>query len=142
MNKLVDAYNTLLSTIGSLTASGGDGAARGILTGDSSVTAIKGMLNSALRARFKLEGLDSIDSIDAIKSTGNETLVFSAGRHFKSPLAVTLTEGASTEDILHRFNVSLGQEGLRAELDERALVRADVEALLDTFHFSPDDLQR
>lgn len=52
VNKLVDAYNTLLSTIGSLTASGGDGAARGILAGDSSVTAIKGMLNSALRASY------------------------------------------------------------------------------------------
>lgn len=52
MNKLVDAYNTLLSTIGSLTASGGDGAARGILAGDSSVTAIKGMLNSTLRASY------------------------------------------------------------------------------------------
>jgi len=30
----------------------------------------------------------------------------------------------------------------REKLDERALVRADVEALLDTFNFSPNDLQR
>lgn len=88
---------------------------RSKLSGQSLDATFKLRLNEPVRARFKLEGLDSID---AIKSAGNETLVFSAGRHFESPLAVTLTEGASTEDILRRFNVSLGQEGLRAELDE------------------------
>lgn len=52
VKKLVDAYNGLLSSLSSLTASGGDGKSRGILAGDSGVNAIKGMLNNALRSTY------------------------------------------------------------------------------------------
>src|SRR5690606_17643458 len=52
VKKLVDAYNGLLSSLSSLTASGGDGKSRGILAGDSGVNAIKSMLNNALRSTY------------------------------------------------------------------------------------------
>jgi len=52
VKKLVDAYNDLLSSLSSLTASGGDGKSRGILAGDSGVNAIKSMLNNALRSTY------------------------------------------------------------------------------------------
>lgn len=93
---------------------------RAKLSGQSLDSRFTLRLNEPIRARFSLEGLTSIESI---KAAGNETLVFTAGRHFDSPLAVTLTEGASTEDILRRFNVSLGQEGIRAELDESGALK-------------------
>jgi hypothetical protein len=77
-------------------------------------------LHEPLRTRFTLEGFISMD---AIKAAGDETLIFSAGRHFSEPLAIALTQGASTEDILKRFNASLGQENIRAELDEEGSLK-------------------
>lgn len=71
-------------------------------------------LTEPVRVRFSLQGLDSIDRIS---EAGQETLVFTAGRKLPEPLAVVLDEGLSDEQVLRRFNVSLGQAGLRAELD-------------------------
>src|SRR5690625_1179131 len=72
-------------------------------------------LNEPLRARFSIQGLESIA---AIQRSGAEILVFSGGRQLPEPLAVVLDEGLSEQQILRRFNSSLGQAGLRAELGE------------------------
>lgn len=90
-------------------------------------------LTEPVRVRFSLEGLDSIDQI---QQAGQETLVFTAGRKLSEPLAVVLDEGLNEEQILRRFNVSLGQAGLRAELDHEGRLKfsareADWTALRD-----------
>lgn len=71
-------------------------------------------LNEPVRSRFSLEGLESVE---AIQRAGKETLLFSAGRHLAEPAAVVLDDGLSTEQVLRRFNATLGQAGIRAELD-------------------------
>ena len=71
-------------------------------------------LNEPVRSRFSLEGLESVD---AIQRSGKETLLFSAGRQLAEPAAVVLDDGMSTEQVLRRFNATLGQAGIRAELD-------------------------
>lgn len=48
----VTAYNALMSSLASLTASGSNGTARGPLAGDSSIAAIKSMVNQTLRGSF------------------------------------------------------------------------------------------
>ncbi len=48
----VDAFNALMSSIDTLTASGSDTAQRGALAGDSSVRAIESRLNALLRTDF------------------------------------------------------------------------------------------
>ena len=48
----IDAFNALMTSFDSLTASGSDSAKRGALAGDSSVRSIESRLNSLLRADF------------------------------------------------------------------------------------------
>jgi len=48
----VDAFNTLMSSFDSLTASGGESAKRGTLAGDSSIRSIESRLNGLLRTDF------------------------------------------------------------------------------------------
>lgn len=83
-------------------------------SGDSLDATLKLRLNEPLRSRFKVEGLESLAQV---RLAGKETLVFSAGRYFSEPVAVVLDESLSDEQILRRFNSSLGQAGIRAELD-------------------------
>lgn len=71
-------------------------------------------LNEPVRSRFSLEGLESVQDI---QRSGRETLLFSAGRLLAEPAAVVLDDGMSTEQVLRRFNATLGQAGIRAELD-------------------------
>ncbi|BAN49938.1 flagellar filament capping protein FliD [Metapseudomonas resinovorans] len=53
VKKFVDAFNTLMGTFDTLTASGGeDGSTRGVLAGDSGVRAIESMLNQLVRKEF------------------------------------------------------------------------------------------
>lgn len=87
---------------------------RGKLSGNSLDATLKLRLNEPLRSRFSIQGLESIKALQAI---GTETLVFSAGNALSEPLAVVLEDGMSEEQILRRFNNSLGQAGIRAELD-------------------------
>ena len=77
-------------------------------------------LNEPLRSRFSLEGLDSIE---AIQASGRETLLFRAGRHISEPVAVVLDDNLDEQQILRRFNASLGQTGIRAELNEEGALR-------------------
>jgi len=70
-------------------------------------------LNEPLRSRFSLPGLESVD---AIKRSGKETLVFTGGRALQEPLAVVLDEGMSDEQLLRSLNAGLGSAGIRAEL--------------------------
>ena len=77
-------------------------------------------LTEPVRVRFSLQGLESIDQI---QQAGQETLVFTAGRKLPEPLAVVLDEGLNDEQVLRRFNVSLGQAGLRAELDNQGQLK-------------------
>lgn len=51
-NTFVNAVNALLGAFDSLTASGGEGAQRGPLAGDSSIRSIENMLNRELRNEF------------------------------------------------------------------------------------------
>ena len=48
----IDAFNALMNSFDSLTASGSDSSARGALAGDSSVRSIEGRLNALLRTDF------------------------------------------------------------------------------------------
>ncbi|KRW60912.1 flagellar filament capping protein FliD [Pseudomonas sp. TTU2014-080ASC] len=48
----VSAFNTLMTTFDTLTASGGESSSRGVLAGDSSVRAIESMLNNLIRTSF------------------------------------------------------------------------------------------
>ncbi len=52
LQSFIDAFNSLLGSMGSLTASGSDTAARGALAGDASVVAIKSVVNNLVRAQF------------------------------------------------------------------------------------------
>jgi flagellar hook-associated protein 2 len=52
VQKFIDAFNTLMTTIDGLTASGGESSARGALAGDASVRSIENMLNQAVRSQF------------------------------------------------------------------------------------------
>ncbi|MGY4534388.1 hypothetical protein ACVW0Y_003527 [Pseudomonas sp. TE3786] len=76
---------------------------------------LKLRLNEPLRSRFSLSGLDSLA---AVQESGKETLLFSAGRQSSEPIAVVLDDDMSGEQVLRRFNVSLGQVGVRAELGQ------------------------
>lgn len=71
-------------------------------------------LNEPVRSRFSLQGLESIE---AIQASGRETLLFRAGRQIAEPVAVVLDDNLSAQQVLRRFNASLGQTGIRAELD-------------------------
>ena len=71
-------------------------------------------LTEPVRSRFSLLGLESLEQI---RQSGAETLLFSGGRKLAEPVAVVLDDQMSDEQILRRFNGSLGQAGIRAELD-------------------------
>ena len=71
-------------------------------------------LTEPVRSRFTLQGLENIETV---RAAGRETLLFSGGRQLAEPVAVVLDEGLSDEQILRRFNATLGQAGIRAELE-------------------------
>lgn len=96
---------------------------RSKLSGDSLDATLKLRLNEPLRSRVSLQGLESID---AIQHAGQETLIFTAGRSFAEPIAVVLEDGMNTEQILRRLNGSLGQAGIRAELDQDGALKFSV----------------
>ena len=77
-------------------------------------------LSEPVRVRFSLQGLDTIEQV---RESGQETLVFSAGRALSEPLAVVLDDGMSVEQTLRRFNLPLGQAGLRAEIDPEGALK-------------------
>lgn len=89
-------------------------------TGNALGPTLKLSLNEPARTRFSLQGLESIE---AIQRAGKETLLFSAGRQLSEPAAVVLDEGLSEQQILRRFNATLGQAGIRAELDENGALK-------------------
>lgn len=97
---------------------------RSKLSGESLDATLKLRLNEPLRSRFSLQGLESID---AIQRSGQETLIFTAGRAFAEPIAVVLEDGMNTEQILRRLNGSLGQAGVRAELDQEGALKFSVQ---------------
>ncbi|MEN0106508.1 MAG: hypothetical protein AAGC84_08790 [Pseudomonas sp.] len=90
-------------------------AERAERSGGTLDSTLKLRLNEPLRSRFSLNGLDSLG---AIQDSGKETLLFSVGRQSSEPIAVVLDNGMSSEQVLRRFNVSLGQVGIRAELGQ------------------------
>ncbi len=77
-------------------------------------------LNEPLRSRFSLPGLESIETI---KRSGKETLVFTAGRALAEPLAVVFDEAMSDEQVLRNLNAGLGSAGIRAELDAQGALK-------------------
>lgn len=77
-------------------------------------------LDQPLRSRFTIQGLESLNQIQA---SGSETLLFSAGRHMSGPIAVVLDDDMSDSQILRRFNTSLAQAGLHAEVIDKAQLR-------------------
>lgn len=48
----IDAFNALMSSFDSLTASGGESGTRGVLAGDASIRSIENMLNQVVRTEF------------------------------------------------------------------------------------------
>lgn len=93
---------------------------RGARTGQSLDADLRLRLGEPVRSRFRLEGLDSLESIQA---AGRETLVFSFSRQPGEALAVVLDEGLAPEQVLRRFNQGLGPAGVRAELDSEGNLR-------------------
>ncbi|MEL7560542.1 hypothetical protein [Stutzerimonas chloritidismutans] len=83
-------------------------------SGNSLDANLKLRLTEPVRSRFSLQGLESLEKI---RQSGRETLLFSGGRQLAEPVAVVLDDEMSDEQILRRFNGSLGQAGIRAELD-------------------------
>lgn len=81
---------------------------------------LKLRLTEPVRSRFSLQGLESLDKI---RQSGRETLLFSGGRQLAEPVAVVLDDEMSDEQILRRFNGSLGQAGIRAELDQNGALK-------------------
>lgn len=81
---------------------------------------LKLRLNEPVRSRFSLQGLDSLQ---AIRQSGRETLLFSGGRQLAEPVAVVLDDNLSDEQILRRFNATLGNAGIRAELDKHGQLK-------------------
>ena len=84
-------------------------------SGNSLDANLKLRLTEPVRSRFSLQGLESLEKI---RQSGRETLLFSGGRQLAEPVAVVLDDEMSDEQILRRFNGSLGQAGIRAELDQ------------------------
>ena len=84
-------------------------------SGNSLDANLKLRLTEPVRSRFNLQGLESLDKI---RQSGRETLLFSGGRQLAEPVAVVLDDEMTDEQILRRFNGSLGQAGIRAELDQ------------------------
>lgn len=68
----LDAYNTLMSSIGTLTASGSGTTTRGALAGDSAVQAIKSAVNGLIRTSFG--GVNLIGYGVSADSSGKLTL--------------------------------------------------------------------
>ncbi|MBU2014833.1 hypothetical protein ACBG90_05595 [Stutzerimonas kunmingensis] len=93
---------------------------RGQRSANSLDATLKLRLSEPVRSRFSLQGLDSLE---AIRQSGRETLLFSGGRQLAEPVAVVLDDDMSDEQILRRFNGSLGQAGIRAELDDSGRLR-------------------
>lgn len=87
---------------------------RGKRSGHSLDAGFRMRLNEPVRSRFTLQGLENIETL---RAAGRETLLFSGGRQLAEPVAVVLDEGLSDEQILRRFNATLGQAGIRAELE-------------------------
>ncbi|WP_330208538.1 MULTISPECIES: hypothetical protein [unclassified Pseudomonas] len=98
-------------------------AERAERSGGTLDSTLKLRLNEPLRSRFSLTGLGSLA---AIQESGKETLLFSAGRQSSEPIAVVLDDGMSGEQLLRRFNVSLGQVGVRAELGQSGELKFSV----------------
>ena len=84
-------------------------------SGNSLDANLKLRLTEPVRSRFSLQGLESLEKI---RQSGRETLLFSGGRQLAEPVAVVLDDEMTDEQILRRFNGSLGQAGIRAELDQ------------------------
>ncbi len=93
---------------------------RGRRSGNTLDANLKLRLNEPVRSRFSLQGLDSLDTI---RQSGRETLLFSGGRQLAEPVAVVLDDNLSDEQILRRFNATLGNAGIRAELDQHGQLK-------------------
>lgn len=93
---------------------------RAKLTANSLDANLNLRLHEPVRSRFSLQGLESIE---AIQESGRETLLFRAGRQIAEPVAVVLDDNLSAAQVLRRFNASLGQTGIRAELDAEGALK-------------------
>ncbi|UXI03072.1 flagellar filament capping protein FliD [Photobacterium sp. TY1-4] len=60
LNALIDAYNSLVSTIDSHTQSGSKDEKRGVLAGDPTIRSIESQLNSVLRSQYNGQSLMSM----------------------------------------------------------------------------------
>ena len=110
-------------------------------SGNALDASLKLRLHEPVRSRFSLAGLESVETI---QRSGKETLLFSGGRALGEPVAVVLDDGMSTEQVLRRFNASLGQAGIRAELDRDGALKfsaqeGDWQALKDQLKVQGED---
>jgi len=83
VQKFIDAFNSLMTSLDSLTASGGESSARGALAGDGSVRSIESMLNQVVRTQFG--GVSLIDF--GISADRNGKLTIDTARFDKAVAA-------------------------------------------------------
>lgn len=88
---------------------------RSRLSGASLDAQLSLSLDEPLRSRFVIKGLESLP---AVQASGSETLLFNAGRTLSGPIAVVLDDNMSDGQLLRRFNISLAQVGLHAEVND------------------------
>lgn len=114
--KLTNAFNTLMSTFDQLTASGTNAKDRGILAGDSSVRAIKSMLNQVVRADY----------------SGNSLINFGISADSKGKLTIDST----------RFNKAIAEnpEGLETIFSTKGALLDTVEKNLAQYTSSTNGI--
>lgn len=80
LQKFIDAFNTLMTSIGSLTGSGSETSSRGVLAGDAGVLAIKSVVNNLVRTEFGGTSLISF----GVSSNSNGKLTLDAAAFEKA----------------------------------------------------------
>jgi flagellar hook-associated protein 2 len=83
VQKFIDAFNSLMTSLDGLTASGGESGQRGPLAGDASIRSIENMLNQVVRGQFG--GVSLIDF--GIAADRNGKLSIDAARFDKAVAA-------------------------------------------------------
>lgn len=111
--KFVDAFNTLVSSFDSLTASGDESGDRGPLASDASARSIKSQLNNLLRRSFDLELEDGKVGQDNLASMG-----IIADRNGKLTIDSARFEAALADDPQRLDRIFIGKGNLLDSIDK------------------------
>lgn len=111
--KFVDAFNTLMSSFDSLTASGDESGGRGPLASDASARSIKSQLNNLLRKSFDLGLEDRKVGQDNLASMG-----IIADRNGKLTIDSARFEAALADDPQRLDRIFTGKDNLLDSIDK------------------------